>query len=536
MKKALWVLVAVLAACAGTVRAGEMDDLIQQAIRGAATNTEKAQKLLDAGDMAKDDPKLAAALLDKALEFASKDLTQPGAKEAAEKALNALGEKNLSAADMASRRAQFYRQLGLAERTYEGKERAARKLAPALMEVARQAEVAGKYQAAGEAYSEIDTLATKYKLPEKAAAAYRARRAKALLAADAKAKQLQATLKTNPADTKTRLALVKLLVLEKDSPEEASQWLTDDVDQVWQANVKLAAGDSGSVGEGAARELGDWYYAHMQAPDAPLHVKGAAAARAQTYYTRFLSQHKAQDQPAIRARLALKEIDAFLATTGGAAAPEDGAIDLLADVDTAKNFTTGQWVRSEVGLAVNAKDEINGLLEIPPPRQTFKSYTLTVTFARIAGNSTVAIVFPFGARQATLVLDRYATYSGLEHLDTNYYYRGYSGGYGTGYSSGYGSGSGSSSGSGIGAVRRPFKPLINKKAYTAVIVVTALPSGSIRIVATLNDQELASWEGKESDVNTRRSSDWDLRTTGAFGLGAYRGQVIFNKARLKVLK
>ncbi|MCY2930457.1 MAG: hypothetical protein NTV86_13350 [Planctomycetota bacterium] len=517
MKNAGWVLAAVVAAWTGGVwAAGEADDLIQQAIRGATTNTEKAQKLLAAAEMTKDEPKLATALLDKAIEFALKDLSQPEARETAEKALALLADKGLPPADMAARRAQVYRQLCTAERTYEGKDRAARRLLPVLMDLARQAEEAGKYQAAADTYAEIDTLAGKYKLPEKALAAYRARRAKALVTADTKAKQLQTALKTNPADTKARMSLLKLLVLEKDSPAEASRWLADDVDQAWQANVKLAAGEPDSLGEGAARELGEWYYAHMQTPDAPLHVKGVAAARARNYYQRFLGQHKNQDQPALRARLALTEIESFLATIGGSAAPDDGSIDLLANVDTTKNATAGQWVRAELGLAVNAKDSTNGLLEIPPLAQPVGNYELTVTFARIAGFSTVAIVFPVGARHATLVLDRYARYSGLEHLDPNYYY--------------YRNSSGAIGGN------HPFKPLVNKKAYTATIVVTPKPNGVMRVVATLNDQELSAWEGKETDLLNRRSGDWDLQAAGAFGLGAYRGQVIFNKARLKVLK
>lgn len=512
MKKATWIVAAALAAWAGGAwAAGEADDIIQQAIRGANTNTEKAQKLLDAAEIARDDSKLATTLIQKAAEYSAKDLAQPGARELTEKALDLLASKTTPTAESWSQRATLCRQIYNGERSYEGKERAARKLVSALMELARLAEASKKYQAACEAYAEVETVAGKYKLSEKPAATYRARRAKSLLAAEAREKQLQAALKANAADTKSRMGLLKLLVLEKDAPEEALRWLADDVDQTWQANVKLASGDPSALAEAAARELGDWYYAHMQASDAAPHVKGAAAGRAQTYYTHFLGLHTNQDQPALKAKLALKEIEAFVASTG--TPQDDGSIDLLANIDTTKNVSAGQWGKNEIGLAGTNKDWDMARFEIPPPPQMPKKYELTVTFARVGGNSTVAIVFPFADnRQAVLVLDNYGQFSGLEHLDTTYHYYG------------------------PPPPKRTHKPLDNKKAYTATIVVTPMPDGSTRLAASLNGQEVANWTAKEPDQLSRSRSEWKLRSQTAFGLGINRGQVIFNKLQLKPLK
>ncbi|MEI7837346.1 MAG: hypothetical protein WCK05_13175, partial [Planctomycetota bacterium] len=211
-----------------------------------------------------------------------------------------------------------------------------------------------------------------------------------------------------------------------------------------------------------------------------------------------------------RAKLALKEIETFLATTGPTT-PADGSIDLLTNVDTAKHVTSGLWGKNEVGLSCSINDGDAALLELPAPAQMPKSYELTVTFARLLGSSTVAIVFPFANRHATLVLDNYGRFSGLEHLDTTSYYY---------YSS----------------ASRTHKRLVNKKAYTATIVVTSLPNGKTHIVASLNDQDLANWESGEADQYLRGSSNWDIRNAGSFGLGANRSQVIFNRVRLKPLK
>ena len=218
------------------------------------------------------------------------------------------------------------------------------------------------------------------------------------------------------------------------------------------------------------------------------------------------------DLPALKAKLALKQIEAFMASTDGGLAGDNGTIDLLALVDTAKGATSGQWVKNETGLACASKDRDSALLEISPPAKMPKKYELSVTFARLVGNSTIAIVFPFGSRQAVLVLDNFGRFSGLEHLDpTSYYYYYYS------------------------PPGRAYKRLDNKKAYTATVTVTPQADGKTRIVASLNEQELSNWTEKESEL-MRGGSDWVLRNSSAFGLGVHRGQAIFNKMRLKPLK
>jgi type 1 glutamine amidotransferase len=135
--------------------------------------------------------------------------------------------------------------------------------------------------------------------------------------AAAQATQLKAQVQADPANAKARDQLVKMLVVDLDSPADAVKCLDDSSDPAFRKFVPAAARPVADAPEMACLDLADWYL--QLAPAAGIAGKGAMYARAKAYAERFLALHEARDIDRTRMELALKKAQDELDKFGGGA-------------------------------------------------------------------------------------------------------------------------------------------------------------------------------------------------------------------------
>jgi len=104
---------------------------------------------------------------------------------------------------------------------------------------------------------------------------------------------MTAALAKRPEDIAIRERIIKLCVVELDNPTMALEFINEDVDQILQTYVPLAAGKLSKIGEASCRELARWYLSHLKNPSRI--GKVGMLRRVAAYYDRFLQLHKTVD-------------------------------------------------------------------------------------------------------------------------------------------------------------------------------------------------------------------------------------------------
>jgi len=126
-----------------------------------------------------------------------------------------------------------------------------------------------------------------------------------------KLKSLQAKLAANPKDAKAREVLIRFHLCNTGDLAAATKLLTPDVDESLHTYILLAGKLAEDLSESACLELGQW--CRSIAKTATGKAKASMLVRAKTCYRRYLSLHTKQDASVIKAKVALKQIDADLA-------------------------------------------------------------------------------------------------------------------------------------------------------------------------------------------------------------------------------
>jgi hypothetical protein len=104
---------------------------------------------------------------------------------------------------------------------------------------------------------------------------------------------MSAALAKRPEDIAIRERIIKLCVVELDNPTMALKFINEDVDQILQTYVPLAAGKLSKIGEASCRELAAWYASHLD-KTSPV-GKIAMLRRVAACCDRFLQLHKSVD-------------------------------------------------------------------------------------------------------------------------------------------------------------------------------------------------------------------------------------------------
>jgi hypothetical protein len=262
-----------------------------------------ARLLKDAAEL-KDDPALAAYLVEKAFDFFLR--SAPGEER------TAVGETLLA------------QQLDLADGRYrEGK----------------FAEAARTYQQAYQVASGIKSAKVN-EINLLIAATQRRGEVEKRVA------ELEARLKANLNDTAAAKTLVLLHVTELDNPAEGARYVDASGDESLKAKVRLAVGRTEDLTASESKELGDWY--RGLAVNASPNGKGVVLARAKACYERFAAAYDKQDAVALAVKRGLDETVKELARLPAVLRPPGTTLPASAEEPAGPKETTaggglGTW-------------------------------------------------------------------------------------------------------------------------------------------------------------------------------------------------
>jgi hypothetical protein len=307
MSRSLAMLISaatLLAATTAHAPADPMADaLIEKALLGADSNTERASSLVRAAGADGRRRAVRLAMLEKAVEYGLESLRVAG-HAAAERALNALeAELPDRHAEWLAKRIEAYRGWYRLSTEAREKKRVSARLVASLLEFGRRRERSRKWAEAAEAYEQAHTFATYMKLGQKDAAFARYRRARHFQQAQEKVDGYIKSLERSPQDAAARLGLVRTLVVEMDDPARAAKHLNEDVGEAWRTYVPLGAKPLEELKLQVRRELGDWYRTELAADAAPI-AKLMMLTRADACYAAFLAGYEKKDAVRLKVTLA----------------------------------------------------------------------------------------------------------------------------------------------------------------------------------------------------------------------------------------
>ena len=266
-----------------------------------------AAKLLEGAGAVDDSPELQVLLCEKAFDLG---LKHPGGHETSIAALRLLEKK------APERKAEWRRKLLTAYRSrYAGssgadRDRAAAPLLELTLAFAENARKRGDAAEAAKLYRQALALVLSADSPLARDIRAILKAIQAVQRAERKLRTLAERLKKNPDDVKTRLAIVLCHVMERDRPQDAVELLNEDLDETLRTYVPLAAKNIDELAEPVCLELAEWYR-RLAAKGSP-HAKAVALVRARAYYTRYLQSHSKLDAARLKAKVALRELQASL--------------------------------------------------------------------------------------------------------------------------------------------------------------------------------------------------------------------------------
>ena len=287
----------------------EADQFIKEILRDAKTNAERASSLHQAAKLARDNPGLQVALLEKAVEHGLKSVATPQARETVEASLDMLVKLAPKRKDAwLAARIDLHRRWFRLAKSRDEKVKVGERLVRLLVSMGHIHRSSGKWAEARAAYREASSLASVLNLADRADIARNLRLATHFLGVSQKVDRYVRALAEKPDNAANRGALIKALVVDLDDPARAAKYLNDDIDETFRIYVPLVMKKVSELSEDICRELGDWYYKTLLPKALPL-SKPAMLTRAKTYYEQFLARHATQDVEALKARMALKKID-----------------------------------------------------------------------------------------------------------------------------------------------------------------------------------------------------------------------------------
>ncbi|MDP6544573.1 MAG: hypothetical protein QGH60_11315 [Phycisphaerae bacterium] len=302
----------LMAAGVASVRADEgIDAAVRQALAGAKTNPQRAKYLMDAAKIAGSNAKAQVALAAKAVEFGMKGIAVAEARTVTAEALDMLLTKDADRAEHWSRqRVELYRRWYRVSRGRDKKAMIGRKLLGFLISFGELCERGGKWTDAISAYRDARPIAYALRSPEKASLAEKYLRANFFAKAQKLVEGYEKALHRDPSKMATRMALIKVLVINLDNPATAIKFLNADVDEIWRSYVPLAAKPAEQLQPPIAKELGDWY--RTLGDKARDYAKANTLARARDYYRQALVANSNN----LTVKIALDKIEKALAALG----------------------------------------------------------------------------------------------------------------------------------------------------------------------------------------------------------------------------
>jgi len=292
---------------AGAARGDEATDaLIRETIGKATTDAKRAEALYYAARKSKLAPETQIALLEKSLEYAMKTAGTYKGPMLFKKVLDELRRRAPGRqGEWDARRLEYNRALYRRATDRRDKYRTGERLVEALINAADRREKEGKWTEVLALLNEANTVAGQIDLKVQKKIAPRLQRAQQFRAALEKAAEYILILKRTPDSTAVRISLLTQLVVELNAPPLAAKHLADNVGDVWNTYVPLAARPVDEVEGPAAKELGDWYYRELRPKALSAVARRNMLNRSSMYYTRFLATGPADETDVMIAKMAV---------------------------------------------------------------------------------------------------------------------------------------------------------------------------------------------------------------------------------------
>jgi len=322
----LGLCVAMVCALAVSAPGDEATDaLIREVIQKATTDAKRAEALYYAARKSKQTPETQMALLEKSLEYAMKTGGTYKGPMVVKRVLDELDRRAPDRRDeWDARRVEFNRAVYRQTKEGRNKDRAGSHLFDVLLRAADRLEKQGQWPEVVALLTEANTVAGQIGMKVGKRIAPRLQRAQQFRAVLEKAGDSIAVLERNPTNTAVRVSLLTQLVVELDAPALAAKHLADDVGDVWNTYVPLAAGPVDELRGPAAKELGDWYYRELRPKAVSAYAKMNILKRSSMYYMRFLATEPADETEVMIAKVAVGLIERDLGQAPSAPATVAG--------------------------------------------------------------------------------------------------------------------------------------------------------------------------------------------------------------------
>ena len=463
------------------------------ATRDVADDLALAAKLLEAARAADAQPALLAALCEKCFNLATQD---PKGYETALAATDLLARKVPQRAEAMQERVLSVRQRQYDAGRGDARSAAGEALIKCLTDVAAARTGVGAFEEAAKFYRQALTVARAIRSASADWIGSQIKRLGEQQRIAANLPRLVANLKANPDNREARDQLIRLLLVDLDTPAEAAKYLDDKSDPLLGKYVPAAVKPVEEAPEAACVELADWY--RQLAAAAVPGSKVGVLIRARGYYERFLDLHKIADLDRTKVELALKKVDEDLKALGWAPPPGPW-IDVL-KITTADNLRAwGDFKRTETGIVSGPKDLCRASLPACPAG----SYELEVKLTRITG-ADMGIIMPVGDTMPTLFLGD--KHSGIQLI------RG--------------------KGADENETKTSAAAIKNGQPITVGVKVL-LDGDKATIAVTLDGKPYINWTGPQSALSTEKYGE--MPGKGAVGLKSYMSNVICSGARVRML-
>ena len=354
-----------------------------RATREASDDVRLAEKLLEAAREAAAQPALVEVICAEAYELTS-GTSEGYATALAAAALGMEHVREKSAAwcekGVAIRQKEYDAARG------EGRTAAGEVLIEAMLALADVKGEAGETEALGGLYRQALAVARSIRSERREAIEVRLQAMGARERLLKEAARLKAELARTPDDASLRNELVRLLVVELDSPASAAKHVDGPCEAAWKKYVPAASRRAEEAPELACLELGEWYRGLGE--EAPESAKVAMYQRAHGYYQRFLLLHGAEDLRRMQASLAVKKVEEALKRLGSEAGGE--WVDVLKLVAGSNDAVGDGWQRLDDGIHVRP----GGYLGLPVSVEG--SYEAEFRFTRTSGSEAVMVRLPAG--------------------------------------------------------------------------------------------------------------------------------------------
>ena len=312
--------------------------------------------------------------------------------------------------------------------------------------------------------------------------------------------ELKKRLAENPAEKEARDELVRLLTVEADNPAAAAEYLNDtSAGDLWY-HVPLLARGIAEISESACRDVSDW--CQKQAERASPAGKETMLGRALACCERFLALHGERDAARDQADITRRKLAEAIERLSGSARPSAAWIDLLKGVDVENGIGGGTWRAEDIGVSVTTQE----IARLPLSMLPEGSFEFAVRFMVKAGKE-VDVIFPAGAGSSVFIVNGWSgTVSGLnliagKHAPDN-------------------------------ETRRQLPQWVPGR-ISRLTVQAMIAADQAQVTVTLDGKRVVDWSGPQSQLTVW--DKWQLRDNRLLGIGAYRADVHFLSARLRML-